>query len=193
MTGDIIASLFYFGLLLTALVGYVFFSSRQRLGKLVQQAVIWVLIFVGVIGAYGLWPDISRNLVPRQTVFDADARVEIPIARDGHYYLTLTINGQPVEFVVDTGASDIVLTARDAARIGFQAADLDFNGSASTANGIVQTARIELDDVRLGGIRDRGLTAVVNGGSLDTSLLGMSYLNLWQDVRLGGNQMVMRR
>ena len=104
--------------------------------------------------------------------------MEVPRAFDGHYYLTLDLNGVPVDFVVDTGATDMVLTRADAARIGLDPDALAYTGVAGTANGQVRTARVRLDEVSLGGILDRNLPASVNEGVMDTSLLGMSYLRM---------------
>ena len=195
LSAEAIASLVYLTILIVAVIGYVFFSTsgKQPAGRTVQQALVWVTVFVGVIAGYGLWQDVSRALLPRQSVFDQGASVAIPRARDGHYYLTLQINGAPVSFVVDTGASDIVLSARDAARAGLRAQDLVFNGRASTANGVVQTARVVLDSVTLGDVTERGVPAIVNGGALDTSLLGMSYLERWRSVAIVGDRMVLAR
>lgn len=193
MSGDTLASLVYLILLITAIGGYFLLSGRQSIGRSLQQLAIWAMIFVGFIAGYGLWRDVSHTLVPRQTVFNEGARVEVPVSKDGHYYLTLRINDRPVEFVVDTGASDIVLNARDATRIGFRADDLSFNGVASTANGTVRTARVYLNTVALGGVEDTRVQAVVNGGELDKSLLGMRYLNRWGSVQFDSTVMVLTR
>jgi aspartyl protease family protein len=166
----------YLVLLGGAIVTYFVVENRNRLGKAAQQAVIWGLIFVGVVAAYGLWGDISRDVSGRESVM-SDGRVEVPMAPDGHYYLAATVNGERIRFVVDTGASDIVLAAADARRIGLDPASLAYTRRAQTANGMVNTAPVSLDTVEFAGWTDRGIEAVVNAGDLDTSLLGMSYLS----------------
>jgi aspartyl protease family protein len=89
-------------------------------------------------------------------VAHADA-VEIPRAADGHYYVTLMIDGQPMEFMADTGASGVVLSKADAERLGINLADLVFAGQSQTANGIVRTARVRLADVTLGPFHDESI------------------------------------
>jgi aspartyl protease family protein len=192
MSTDQIMQLVYLGLLGVAIGGSALIAGRGDMGKMAQQAAIWALIFVGVIGAYGLWDDISRDVNPRQAVID-DSTVEVPRSTDGHYYLTLDINGAPVRFVIDTGASQVVLSQSDAARIGINPATLNYSGSASTANGIVRTAPVVLDQVTLGGITDRNIDAVVNGGDMEDSLLGMTYLGLYSRIEITNGELVLNR
>ena len=192
MTGDQIANLAYLGLLGAAIAGLYFTSERRNLKKTTQQAMVWVLIFVGVIAAVGLWGDIRRDVTFRQAVV-AESVIETPLRPDGHYYLTLEINEVPVDFVVDTGATDMVLSQRDAARIGFDPADLRYIGTAMTANGPVRTASVTLDEVKLGPITDQGVRAVVNEGDLFGSLLGMGYLQRFAAIEIRDNRLILTR
>ncbi len=117
----------YLVLLGAAIAGSAIVAGRSNMGKMTQQAAIWALIFIGVIGAYGLWEDISGDVNPRQAIID-DRTVAVPRGNDGHYHLTLEINNKPVRFVVDTGASQVVLSQDDAVRLGFDILDLDSQG-----------------------------------------------------------------
>ena len=193
MSGEQTASLIYLMLLGSVIAGYFFLSHRQSLGQGLRQAGLWALIFIGVIAAYGLWSDIQGSVMPRQAVFAEDARVELPRSPDGHYHMVLEVNGTPVRFVVDTGATDIVLSQADAARIGIDTEALAFVGAARTANGTVNTARVWLDEVRLGPIADTGVPAVVNGGEMSGSLLGMAYLDRFAEVRIGDGTLTLMR
>ncbi len=192
MSGDQIANLAYLALLATAVGGWFIVQNRGNMGRMAQQAAIWGFLFLGVIAAYGLWSDIRQDVAPTQAMI-GDSRVEIPRGRDGHYMLTLDVNGTPVDFIVDTGASEIVLSQRDADRIGLDPAELAYLGSAQTANGTVRTAAVNLDSMALGGIVDRNIRAVVNEGELDGSLLGMTYLHLYQKIEIENGQMVLIR
>lgn len=187
------ARLFYLVLLGGALLTWFFAQNRASFGKLTQQALAWGLIFVGVIAAVGLWDDIRQTVRPTQTVLAQDSRIELPRAPDGHYYLTAEINGTPIRFVVDTGATQIVLTRADAARAGIDTDALAYTGRANTANGTVRTAPVRLDSVAIGPIRDTGLRAVVNEGSMEQSLLGMDYLQRYSSVEIGGGKLVLTR
>ena len=92
----------------------------------------------------------------------------------GHYVASGTINGQPVVFMLDTGASDVSIPAPLANHLGLQ------RGPATTydtANGRIEAYRTELDEVRLGGIVLRQVAASINPGMADDEvLLGMSFL-----------------
>ena len=132
------------------------------------------------------------DVLPRQSVI-GEGTIQVPRAFDGHYYLVLELNGVPVECIVDTGATDVVLTLDDARRIGIDPDSLVFSGSASTANGTVRTALARVDDVQLGNIRDRGLMVAVNSGEMAGSWLGMSYLRRFTKIEITGGDLILTR
>lgn len=190
MNGDDLGRLAYLGLLLAAVGGWVIVEYRQRLGQALRVALAWGLIFVGLMAGYGLWNDLRRDIRPDQMV--TTDRVEIPRAQDGHYYVRLLVNGREMTFMADTGASNIVLSPGDAASLGIDVAGLNFFGEANTANGVVRTARVKLDQVDLGPFQDSGVTAFVNEAPMEGSLLGMDYLGLFS-IRIEGDKMVLTR
>lgn len=175
MNGETLARVGYLAIILVALGGWVLVEFRQRMGQALRMALAWGLIFVGVMAGYGLWSDIRRDIMTIQEVAQ-DGTVEVPRAADGHYYLTVMINGTAVPFMVDTGASGMVLAEGDAEKLGIDLGELSFLGQANTANGVVRTARITLPLVELGPFRNEDFQAFVTEGELDQSLLGMDYL-----------------
>lgn len=187
-----IGRLTYLILLGAAVVGSFFMMNKASLGKSLQQLAIWALIFIGAIGAYGLWNDIQRDVIPRQSVVSSGV-VEVPRRGDGHYYLTLQLNGTPVQFVVDTGATDVVLTKADARRAGIDPESLAYIGSAMTANGPVRTAPTRIDQVTLGDITMQNVKAYVNEGTMDTSLLGMAYLSRFERIEITNDRLILTR
>lgn len=184
--------LIYLLVLLAAIGSYVIVQYRGRLGQAAQQAALWVLIIVGLTAAIGLFDDIKRD-ASQQAVFSENGRIEVPRGLDGHYHLTLTVNGTPLNFVVDTGATDIVLSRDDAQRVGIDADDLPYFGRANTANGTVQTALVTLDTVTLGTYTDRRVSARVNGGDMQGSLLGMRYLERFERLEISGDRLTLYR
>ena len=191
MAAEDLPRLIYLVLLLAVVGGYFLVENRKRLGRTAQQAAIWGLIFLGAVAAAGLWSDIRRNTLPGIAV-TGEGRIEVAVADDGHFYLGAKVNGVDVLFVVDTGASDIVLSARDARRAGFDPAALNYFGRAMTANGPVATAPVRIATLQLGDFTDTAVSAVVNSGEMDRSLLGMSYLGRFEMV-LSGSSLVLRR
>ena len=192
MDTDTTMSLIYLSLLGGVIAGSFILSNRGQMGKMAQQAAIWALIFLGAIAVFGLWDDISQSVIPRQAV-TADGQITAPLRADGHYALTAEVNGTPVEFIVDTGASQIVLSQEDARRIGLDPAALSYLGRASTANGEVRTAPVRLDSFALGPHLDRNFPAVVNQAPMDGSLLGMSYLSQFSSVEIRGQELILTR
>jgi len=190
MDGDSFGRLLYLGLLLAAVVGWAFAEYRGRMGQGLRSLLAWGMILVGLMVGYGLWQDIRQNVIASQRE-TADA-VEIPRSADGHYYVTLTIAGQPLTFMADTGASGVVLSQDDARRLGIKLQSLVYTGQSQTANGVVRTARVRLADVSLGPFHDASLGAYVNEGEMEGSLLGMDYLGRYA-IEIAADKMILRR
>lgn len=181
-------------LILGAVIGFWFVvQNRRNLGRMLQYALLWGLIFLGVLAAIGLWSDIRQTVQPTQSVIASQGRIELPRAPNGHYYLNAEVNGAAIRFLVDTGATDIVLSREDAVRVGLDLGDLAYIGRAMTANGEIRTAPVRLDSIALGGIEDRGLRAWVNEGEMGMSLLGMSYLQRYSRIEITGNALILTR
>jgi aspartyl protease family protein len=192
MTGDSIANLVYLLLLLLFVGGWAARGRFEGRTKAFRHAGSWVVIFaVAVLGA-ALWDDI-RSDVPRNAIVTESGAVEIPRAADGHYYLMATVDGERVRFLVDTGATDIVLTRGDAERVGIDTGGLVFTGRAGTANGTVQTAPVWLRSFEVGTLTDWDVRAQVNAGEMDTSLLGMDYLRRFARIEIAGDRLVLER
>lgn len=194
LDGDDIARLIYLGVLATVLVGYLLVSRAQGVGQMLRHAVLWGLLFVGVAAGYGLWQDVAGG---RALSVTGTGAIVVPLERDGHFHLTLEVNGAPVRMVVDTGASNIVLSQADAARVGLDPARLPYLAQGRTANGTVGLARVVLRDVVLRAealeIRDRDVAAFVTDGAQDVSLLGMGYLRKFARISIEGERLVLER
>ena len=186
------ADAIYLSLLGGALLLTYVLASRTNIGQMLQQMGIWILIFMGAIAVIGILPEIQNTVTPRQSVVDGTTIV-LPRSRDGHYYLTLNINNVPVQFVVDTGATQVVLTQKDAKRIGLNPLTLSYLGIANTANGTVRTAAVLLETVSLGTMKDTRVRAVVNDGQMNGSLLGMTYLNRFDSITIKNGELILSR
>ncbi|UOA14911.1 MULTISPECIES: retropepsin-like aspartic protease family protein [Sulfitobacter] len=187
------AHLIYLIVLLTMLAGWFFLQNRPSMNKTLQQAAVWGLIFVGAAAGVGLWQDITRDTARQQLSISEAGEIILPRGRDGHYYLTAEVNGAPVRFVVDTGASDIVLSKADAGRIGIDPEELNYLGRAATANGETRTAFVKLDEIVVGNAVDHNVSAVVNEGAMSQSLLGMGYLQRWGWIEISGGELRLSR
>ncbi|WP_341744421.1 retropepsin-like aspartic protease [Azonexus hydrophilus] len=134
---------------------------------------------------------VGQNAVGVAASSDSD-RLVLQADGQGHFFTTGTINGVSVRFLVDTGASMISLGASDARRMG-----LDFNrgqkGISQTANGQVVVSKIQLDNVRIGGMTLHQVDAVIHQTDLPIALLGMSVLNRMEMQRDGSTMTLKRR
>ncbi|WP_171210649.1 TIGR02281 family clan AA aspartic protease [Ruegeria sp. HKCCA5426] len=193
MDGDSIARIAYLGLLGAAVVAWFISQNRQTLNKTLQQAMAWVFIFIGVIAVVGLWEDIRTTVGPAPQMTVTDETIEVPRAHDGHYYLPVVVNGEPITFLVDTGASQIVLSAQDASRVGIDPDQLNYFGRAATANGEVRTAPVRLETFTVGPITDQNVSAWINEGELHKSLLGMDYLHRFSNIQFADGRMILSR
>ena len=109
----------------------------------------------------------------------------------GQFVARAAVNGVDVDFLIDSGASFVVLAPQDARRIGFRQGQLRFTGSAETANGRVRLAPVILRELRIGQLSRRGLPAVVNEAPMAISLLGMSFLRSLQGWEVRGERLLL--
>jgi aspartyl protease family protein len=120
----------------------------------------------------------------QRTVLAADTR--------GHFIAEGAINGGPVRFVVDTGATVVALPAREAVRLG-----IDYRkgrtGTTLTAGGVVPVYRVTLDRVKVGGIELLAVEGLVIEQGLDMALLGMSFLSRVEMRNEGQTMTLIRR
>jgi aspartyl protease family protein len=124
-------------------------------------------------------PATQARLLAPVPATDAHSR-SVVIARDGHgrFDVDGRVNGRRVDFVVDTGASVVALTARDAARLGIHPSRNAFAVEVKTANGAVRGAPARLDVVQIGNLELRDVTALVlPDDALSDNLLGLSFLS----------------
>lgn len=110
----------------------------------------------------------------------------------GHYVIEAVVNGAPLTFLVDTGASDIVLTIEDAERLGLQPRTLRFTQRFATANGEVRGAPVVLREIRIGQFRLFDVAASVNEAPLRVSLLGMSFLRQLNGYQVEDGRLILR-
>lgn len=149
-------------------------------------SVIGVALFVGSVA-----PRTERaKEAPRQQSDDA-GETRIDRSEDGHFYVAAAVNGEPVRFMIDTGATPVALTVADAERIGIEFDAGGFRVVGSGAGGPVRGERLVLDSVEVDGKAASDVRAAVIDG-LDVSLLGQAYLSELERVEISGDEMVLR-
>jgi aspartyl protease family protein len=104
--------------------------------------------------------------------------MEIRAGGGGHFQVEARVDGRRLDFMVDTGASQITLRESEAARLGIHPTPRDYTVRINTANGAGRAARVELGMVEVGDIIVRDIPAlVVPDEALSVNLLGMSFLS----------------
>jgi aspartyl protease family protein len=187
------ARLFYLVLLGLVVLAGIFARYRGRMGQGLQHAAIWVLIFMGAMIVYGFRDVLREAAVPSEMLVQDGRTVVLRRGADAHFHATLRINGRDIRFLVDTGATQMVLSQADARRAGLDTGRLIFSIPAATANGTIFSAPVTLSEVTLGPFTDRDVPAMVNGGPLPTSLLGMRYIDRFRRVSVEGDRMILER
>ena len=171
--------------ILLAIVAGGAFARRRSASELLGNLALWIGIFGVAVVGYAYRDDLSGvaarvfgELMPGVAVVDAErGTATFRAGRDGHFRLNAEINGRQVATIFDTGASAVVLTAEDASQVGIDVGSLRFEIPVATANGTGRAATVRLATVVVGGIERNNVRGfVAEPGALDTSLLGMSFL-----------------
>lgn len=192
-------SLVRLGAILVIVAAGVMSMRRVQIGTAAKQMLAWVAIgFVLVLlysfrGELGMVKDrMAAEILPHDGTVTQTGDVVFRRGDNRHFNIEAMVNGVPIRFMVDTGASDVVLTPRDARRIGFTAGELTFNRVYSTANGQVTGAPVRLNVMQVGSIRLRNIRASVNGADMSQSLLGMSFLDRLNGYEVQGDRLILR-
>jgi clan AA aspartic protease (TIGR02281 family) len=123
---------------------------------------------------------------------EGDLEYVVQAGAGGHYVVEAVVNGAPVTFLVDTGASNIVLTMEDAERLGLHPATLHFTQRFATANGETRGAPVLLREIRIGQFSLFDVAASVNEAPLRVSLLGMSFLRRLNGYEVDDGRLILR-
>jgi len=135
---------------------------------------LWVAA-LGLLGGLYLLFSMLENDTSTVSSVDSNGSVMVVLEQDrnGHYQAQGQINGQPVIFLVDTGATDVALPESTARALG-----LEFGPriKVMTAAGPASAWVTRLDEVTVGGIRRQNVRATITDGEFNGILLGMSFL-----------------
>ncbi len=121
------------------------------------------------------------------------ATVRLRVRDDGQFVVRTTTNNRQISMLVDTGASQVVLSAKDARALGINMADLNFIIPVSTANGQTMTARYKINSLFIGPIKLYNVEALIaREGDLNQSLLGMSFLRRLRSYEFTKDLLILR-
>lgn len=156
---------------------------------------VGVVLFTGYSYRYELSQIGDRllgELIPSGGIEVTGGAVSIRVNKSGHFVVEAVVDGVSVRFLVDTGASDVILSPGDAARLGFDVKTLAFTRPYQTANGLVFGAPVRLGLLSIGPITMTGVRASVNGAPMKRSLLRMSFLGRLSGYDVSRETMILR-
>jgi aspartyl protease family protein len=192
------ARLFQLVGILALVSGGFFFARQRRVGELVRNLAIWTGIALVLLIGFAFRDELQdvgsrlrAELIPG-TVTTSNDEVVIAAAEDGHFYVFGNANGNAVRFLIDTGASGIVLSPSDATRIGIDTENLRFTLPSQTANGVGFGAAVTLNSLAVGPIRLSDVNVEVNQAGMPYSLLGMAFLRSLRSFEFRGDKLYLR-
>ena len=188
-----------YGAILLLVASGILGSQTLNVKKAVRDIAIWIAIIAGLVALYGFRYEletlalrVAGELEPARGNESVGGEMLYRRSADGHFYIDAMVNGRQVRFLVDTGASEIVLSPDDAARVGFERSGLVFNKRYQTANGTGWGAPVTLRYIAAGTIRFDGVAASVNNASMSESLLGMTFLDRLSGFEVRGDSLILR-
>ena len=129
---------------------------------------------------------------PRKKTSGFERSVTLKASRTGHFFARAYINGKPIAVMVDTGATMIAMTYKDAERLGLRPHSSDFTMTSRTANGTARMAPVKLDSVRIGDVEVSNLRGTISEqGKLHITLLGMEFIRKLERFELRGRELVL--
>ncbi|MCZ8019627.1 TIGR02281 family clan AA aspartic protease [Novosphingobium sp.] len=164
--------------------------NLRRLGYLGLIAAL--LLQVGVLALQAERSDAALELNSRPALSVSGRETIVPLASDGHFWIEAEVNGQPIAFLVDTGATFTGVGRGDAAALGIRPDPGRAPLELQTANGMI-TARLgRIDSLRFGNIEVRGLEVAVPQETDDEiRVIGMNLLSRLGSWRVEGDRLIL--
>lgn len=195
MTSDAAQWLWGIGALM--LVGSSLAARRLPFGQTLKMALLWVAIFGGVFVLFlfrdegrAVWARASADLGV-QSAEITGSTMRVRRSDDGHFRVRATVNGTPLEFLIDSGATTTTLSQASAASAHVEPTG-GFPVVIETANGVAEAQRARMGELVVGSIRQKDAAALIGGQGLgDQNLLGMSFLSLLKSWRVEGSILIL--
>ena len=166
-----------------------------RLGLLIGALFVGALYTIdasGTLARRDMAAASQTGGAPARAAGEFGSELKIRPSADGHYYVDAVVNNTRVRFLVDTGATSILLSPEDAARVGARPAAHEYTRAANTANGVIRLAPVTMREIRVGGFTTYDVEALVSQAPSHVSLLGMSFLKRLDGWEVRGNQLHLR-
>ena len=179
MTNDTMLGGLYIVIALTLVIGTLI-SRREPIAKLLVIALAWLAVFGAGFVLFTFRDDLSylgQRLQAEATgePVQVGNTLRIPMAMDGHFWVDAVVNGQPVKFLVDSGATMTTVDQETAQRTGI-AIDPLRTQVVRTGNGMIRVAAGRADNISIGDIRREGVGLHITERA-EINVLGMNFLS----------------
>jgi len=179
------------------LVGSALIARRLPLKDTLKMALAWVAIFGGLFVLFALRDDFGsiwqkvKLAALGETSQAVGGSLRVAAGEGGHYFVTATVNGRPVRFMVDSGATTTAMSTEAARAAGVEVDTGSYPVVIETANGMAQAWRARIGTLRVGGIERKDMAITVSDTLGDTNLLGMNFLGSLKSWRVEGTTLVL--
>ena len=180
------------------LVASALFSRRIGFGQIVRTALTWVAIFAVFIVGFSyqneilaVWNRVSGEITGANEQLVVGDSLRIRQSADGHFWVNATVNGLPVRFLIDSGATTTAMTLQTAVSAGIEISESQFPVILSTANGSVEAKRGKIQSLQIGPLIVRELPVVVAEEFGESNVIGMNFLSKLRSWRVEGAEMVL--
>ncbi len=174
-------------------------ARRLPLGALAKMILAWVAIFAVLFIIIGyrfelkqVWKHVKSDMIGTGNQQQSGKEVRLKRGDNGHFSAMMQINGKPIEFMVDTGATMTSISAQAADISGITVDRTSYPVIVDTANGAVKDWRAVASVVALEGIKIKEHPVLVSDNlSDDQNLLGMNFLDGMSSWRVEGDYMIL--
>jgi aspartyl protease family protein len=179
MTNDLMLGGVYLLMAMMLVIGSLM-ARREPLAKLATMGLAWVAIFAAGFVLFTFrdnlgWVAQRLKAEAVGTPVEQGRETRIPMAIDGHFWVQAELNGKPVKFLIDSGATMTTIDRDTAARVGVEVSSRR-DQFVRTGNGIIRVSSGRAGELQVGGIsrQDVGLQIAEND---DLNVLGMNFLS----------------
>lgn len=172
-------------------------ARRLPLGYIAKAGLAWIAIFAALFAIFSfrfefinIWERVKADISGAAGQSISGEAIELRRQDDGHYWIMVDINGRPVRFMVDSGATMTAINATTAQEVGVETDGYPI--VLSTANGRVAAKRATVRSLAVGPHKIENHSVVVSESFGDVNLLGMNFLNSMQSWRVEANVMVLQ-
>jgi aspartyl protease family protein len=175
------------------------FVREINLKQTVRNILLWLAVGGVLIVGFSFQNELKdlglrlrSQLVPEYAVETGPRELMLSQGDDGHFHVYGAVNGTGVRFLIDTGATDIVLDPADARRLGIDLNSLSFDRPFGSANGIGHGASMTVDDFAVGPIHFSNVQLSINSAPMGSSLLGMAFLKRLKSYSVSGGKLILK-